>query len=103
MGLLKFFSTEAQPPAVPTRLPSGSFTIDAAGRVLTSTLPRSFPEHVTEEIGQEVLAAFRSGQQAGLSLSELVIHFCALRITARELRGGAIVFLSPQSFHRPSP
>ena len=44
-----------------------------------------------------MLTAFRQAQQAHLPLSELIIHYGALKLLARELRGGAIVFLMPQS------
>jgi hypothetical protein len=32
-----------------------------------------------------------------MALAEVSLHFGSLRITARELRGGAIIFLFPQS------
>jgi len=32
-----------------------------------------------------------------MPLSELIVNYSALRILARELRGGAIVFLMPSS------
>jgi hypothetical protein len=99
MGILKLFSSE--PDAKLSKLPSGSFTVDASGRVLTSTLPRWFSAELTVEISQEVLASFRAAQKAHLPLSELVLHYASIRITARELRGGAIVFVAPQVFHRP--
>ena len=91
MGLLNFFSK-------PTllRLPSGSFTVDRHGSVVVSTLPQSFPEVLVQEISRKVLAVFHSAQAAQLPLSELIVHYPALKITARELRGGAMVFLSPR-------
>ena len=36
-----------------------------------------------------------------MSLAEINIHFAVLRITARELRGGAIIFLFPQTAFSP--
>jgi len=56
------------------------------------------------EITHEVLALFREARMAQIPMSELNIHFASLQITARELRGGAIVFLSPKtgSFKNPS-
>lgn len=94
MGFLKRFSKSA--PAL-LRLPSGCFTVDRAGRVLVSTISSSFPAELVTEISQRVLAAFREAQDAQLPLSELIVHYPALRITARELRGGAIIFLAPQT------
>jgi len=83
------------------RLPSGSFTLDADGKIMTSTLPQSFPEKRMLEIGQQVLTALRAARQAQLPLSELIINYSALKLLARELRGGAIIFLMPQTFNQP--
>ena len=94
MGLLSLFTKSA-----PTllRLPSGSFTVDREGCVLMGTLPSSFPASRVKEIAQQVRAAFTGAAAAQLPLAELVIHYPSLRIAARELRGGAIVFLSPKA------
>jgi hypothetical protein len=81
-------------------LPAGSFTIDRAGKVMTSTLPRSFPAEHLRAIGDHVLASFRSADKAQVQLAEMVVHYSALKLMARELRGGAIVFLMPQSLHQ---
>ncbi|MBI2946472.1 MAG: hypothetical protein HYY23_02425 [Verrucomicrobia bacterium] len=94
MGLLSFFTKSI--PAELVRLPQGSFTMDRDGRIIVSTLPQSFPAARAREIGQTFLALFRSSQAANLPLAELVVDFPALRLKARELGGGAIVFLSPQ-------
>jgi hypothetical protein len=32
-----------------------------------------------------------------MPLAELIIHYSALKVLARELRGGAMVFLMPQT------
>jgi len=94
MGLLNLFTKSA-----PTllRLPSGSFTVDREGRVLMGTLPSSFPVELVSDIAQQVLTAFRDAAAAQLPLAELVINYPSLKISARELRGGAIVFLSTKS------
>ena len=92
MGFLK--SNPASDARGPQRLPSGSFTMDATGQVLSSTLPQTFPPAQVIELGRAVLGAFRNGREAQLPLSELVFHYAALKITAREMRGGAIVFIS---------
>lgn len=93
MGFLKFFSRPPKPRLV--RLSAGSFTVDKDGRLMTSTLPQSFPEETAVDIGRQVLAAFARGQQAQLELTELAVHYPALKLLARPLRGGAIVFLMP--------
>ena len=51
MGLLALFS---KPVHGLMKLPSGSFTIDAAGAVLVSTLPSNFPPTLVKEIADQV-------------------------------------------------
>src|SRR4051812_37109921 len=101
MGFLSRFTSKSTAAAEETtqltRLPSGSFTIDAKGNIVASTLPGTFPaEHVTA-IGQAVLVIFQNAQKAQSPLSEVIINYTALKISARELRGGAIVFLAPKT------
>jgi hypothetical protein len=100
MGLMKLFSKTA--PAL-VRLPSGSFTVDRGGHVLVATLPSAFPTPVIHDIARQVLETFRDAQTAQLPLSELIINYPGLRISARELRGGAIVFLSPKALASAAP
>lgn len=95
MGVLRLFQRSIA--TTPRRLPVGTFTVDREGRVVISTIPSSFPAAVIAEIGQHVTAAFREAQQAEIPLAELVIRYSSLKVTARELRGGAIVFLAPQT------
>jgi hypothetical protein len=92
MGFLNLFS---RPAPTLLRLPSGSFTVDREGSVVVGTLPSSFPDEIVRSIGEDVLNAFKTAADAQLPLAELVVHYPSLKITARELRGGAIVFLSP--------
>ena len=96
MGLLSRF-TKSAPELV--KLPSGSFTVDREGCVLIGTLPSSFPMNLVNEISKQVLASFRDAAEAQLPLSEIMINYPSLRISARELRGGAIVYLSPKGSH----
>ena len=98
MGLLNLFSKPA--PAL-LGLPSGSFTLDRSGRVVIATLPSSFPAALMAEIGRQVMTTLRDAQAAQLPLAELIVYYPALKITARELRGGAIVFLAPQTLAGP--
>ncbi|MFN7139250.1 MAG: hypothetical protein ACK4UN_07925 [Limisphaerales bacterium] len=100
MGFLSFFSRSEE--AAPlSRLVSGSITVDAEGNVITSTLPRSFPQEKVEEISTRILKIFQGAKQAHLPLHELVLDYPALKITARELRGGAIIFLAPAATKVP--
>lgn len=96
MGLLNLFSKRAASTPRPVGLPSGSFTVNASGRLVSSTLPRGFPQPLIEEIARVVLATFSSALQAQLHLTEFTVHYAALKITAREMGGGAIVFLAPR-------
>jgi hypothetical protein len=102
MDFLKsIFSREAV--AAPLALPSGTFTIDRTGRIVTSTLANNFPEKLALEIGRAVIDTFRKAQAAEVVLTELTVNYAALKLTARELRGGAIVFLAPSTGHtRPA-
>ena len=100
MGLLSFFSKKKEPELL--TLPSGSFTLNREGKVMTSTLPVSFPESMVDEIGKYVLSAFQRAQKAQMPMAEIVINFAALKLLARELRGGAIIFLVPQAGGAPS-
>jgi hypothetical protein len=93
MGFLNLFAK----PNTLLQLPRGSFTVDQEGRVIASTLPRAFPEEFAEEIALQVLGSFRAAQKAKVSLNEMVVQYANLKITARELRGGAIIFLVPRT------
>jgi hypothetical protein len=78
-------------------LPAGSFTVDRNGHLLASTLPSGYPVSLLREIAQPLLATFREARDAGLVVTDLVVHYQGLKITARELRGGALVFVFPQT------
>ena len=99
MGLLNKLFGSAAPEL--TRMPSGSFTLDAKGNLVSSTVPTWFPPSHLHDIGHNIVAIFRDAQQSQLQLSELIVHYGALKITARELRGGAIIFLTPKSVQSP--
>jgi hypothetical protein len=94
MGLLTLFSKSN---AVVRRLPSGSVTADRQGNILAMTVSSSYPTDLLSEIVREVLALFHEAKVAQMPVTELTLHFASLQITARELRGGAILFLSPKT------
>jgi hypothetical protein len=100
MGLLKPFARE-QKTLLPDRLPNGCFSLHRCGDLVASTLPSSFSEEAILEIGRAVMDAFKSAQNANLALTDLHLNFSGLAITARELRGGALVFLQPATLHLP--
>ncbi|MGD0209093.1 MAG: hypothetical protein ABSC89_15965 [Verrucomicrobiota bacterium] len=98
MGFLKrFFRSRA---AV-QQLPAGSVAVDRDGHVVTYTVSSAYPKELLHDIGQEVLSLFREARAAQMPLAEVSIHFASLHITARELRGGAIIFLFPQAAFSP--
>ena len=78
-------------------LPSGTFTVDADGGIIISTVSQSFPQATLEEIGRTVVAIFRDASEARAGFGELVVQYTAFKVTAREMRGGAIIFLSPKA------
>jgi len=94
MGFLNIFPKTA--PKL-LRLPSGSFTVDRTGSILTGTLPSSFPPELVQEVAQRILQSFREATAAQLPLSQLIINYPSLKIVAREMRGGAIVFFAPKT------
>ena len=97
MGLLNLLARRGAQASTLVRLPTGSFTLDPTGKVVASTLPQSFPMAQVRQIGNRVLATFRAAREVNLPLTELIVEYAALKLTARELRGGAIIFLAPRS------
>jgi hypothetical protein len=89
--------------AVVQQLPAGSLTVDRHGNVVTYTVSSTYPKALLRDIGRDVLLLFREARAAQTPLAEVSIQFTSLRITARELRGGAIIFLFPQTAFSPMP
>jgi len=99
MGFLKrLFRSRA----VVQQLPTGSLTVDRNGNVVTTTVSSTYPRPLLQNIGHEVLLLFREAREAQMPMAEISLHFTSLRITARELRGGAIIFLFPQAAFSPA-
>jgi len=80
-----------------SQLPSGSITVNRAGQIVTSTVSSAYPVETLQMVGREVLELFKEARTSQMPLAEISLHFASLRITARELRGGAIIFLFPQT------
>jgi hypothetical protein len=100
MGFLKrFFRGRAGV----QQLPTGTITVDRNGHVITSTVSSAYPKKLLSDISRDVLGLFREARTAQMPLAEISLHFGSLRITARELRGGAIIFLFPQTALLPTP
>jgi hypothetical protein len=82
----------------PARFPRGSFTIAADGRIVVSTLPGSFPREKMEAIGLTIVGALASAREAGNPFTEIAADYAGLEIRARDLAGGAVVFITPEEF-----
>lgn len=94
MGLLKkIFRRQAGVQS----LPSGSLTVDREGNTITSTISSGYPAGFLRHIAKDVLKILQEARDAQMPMGEVSIHFASLRVTARELRGGAIIFLFPQT------
>ena len=102
MGLLNIFG-KGKGEQKPCEIPNGTFTVDKEGNLLTSTVSSAFPIECIEQISRPVLAAFARARAAQMPLEELVIQFSALKITAKEMRGGAMIFLAPHGPQRQEP
>ncbi len=102
MGVLKS-DLRVQDHLALQRLPGGSFCLHSGGGIAASTLPSTFSCALILEIGGVVRDAFRHAHESGLALAELNLHYSGLTIAARELRGGALVFLQPASLQLPPP
>ncbi len=98
MGVLKPF-VRTTIPVEAGRMPSGCFAVHREGGIICSTLPHWFPAKTAVEIGRVVLASFRVAAETNVALSEFYIHYSGLTILARDLRGGALIFLSPNETH----
>jgi hypothetical protein len=100
MGFLKKIFRRA---ATVQELPSGSLTVDRNGNTITSTISSAYPASLLKEIARDVLKLFQEARDAQMPLAEVSVHFASLRVTARELRGGAIIFLFPQTTMLQTP
>jgi hypothetical protein len=68
--------------------------VDREGKVVTSTVSSTVAGQTLEQISAQVLQTFKDAKQAELNMTEFSITMGAMNIKARELRGGAIIFLS---------
>jgi hypothetical protein len=100
MGFLKKIFRRT---AAVQELPSGSLTVDRNGNTITSTISSAYPASLLKEIAKDVLKLFQEARDSQMPLAEVSVHFASLRVTARELRGGAIIFLFPQTAMLQTP
>jgi len=101
MGFVtQFFIKPTKPRLI--QLPKGSFTINRDGQVMSSTLPRPFMTAHAQAIAVQVLATFKSAEKLELPFTEFSLEFDTIRLIARNMRGGAMIFLVPQE-RSPKP
>jgi hypothetical protein len=72
-------------------------TVDGAGHILASTFPSSCPPETLRLVAERVLRLLRESRTGQIPLSEISLQFASLRIIGRELRGGAMIFITPKS------
>ena len=97
MGFLTNIKRLFRSRAAVQQLPVGSITVDREGLIVTSTVSSAYSKSLLGEIGSEILGVFREARNAQMPLTEVSIHYGSFLVTARELRGGAIIFLLPQA------
>ncbi len=85
------------------QLPTGTITVDRQGNIVTSTVSSAFSKRLLKDIAHDVMELINEARLAQMPLAEVSLSFGSLRITARELRGGAIIFLLPQAALFPTP
>ena len=95
MGILSIFKKSRAGTSF-VRPVSGSFTLDSQGNVRSSTMAHDFPDAAVQEIGAQVRNAFRRAEEAQLPMNEMAVHYETLRITARRIGEGFMVFVAPQ-------
>ena len=103
MGFLNKISRLFRSNASVQQLPLGSLTVDRDGHVVTTTISSAYPRALLRDIGRDVISLFQEARAAQMPLAEISLHFGSLRITARELRGGAIIFIFPQTTLSATP
>ena len=104
MGVLNPTARSSQPLEA-DHLPSGCFAVHQGGGIVVSTLPIWFPQKLVLEIGRASIEAFRAASDTNDAVTELKAIYRGLEIRARELRGGALIFLQPRqhAFTRKAP
>jgi hypothetical protein len=97
MGFINYIKRLFRSRPAVQQLPQGSISVNHDGLIVTSTVSSAYSRTLLGEIGNEVLVLFREARAAQMPLTEVSIHYGSFLVTARELRGGAIIFLLPQS------
>ena len=96
MGILKPFH-RTRIPITADHLPSGCFSVHRGGEIATTTLPSWFSQKLTLDIARVAINAIKSAEETGLAVSEIHINYAGVEITAKDLRGGALIFIRPKN------
>ncbi len=91
---MKLFARRSGP-ARSFDIPQGAFTYDSAGGIVVGSVPTDWLEAYGPQLVSVFRKAFTSAEQKGLPLAEIALHYAGARITARDLRGGGIVYVFP--------
>jgi len=94
MGFLNLFSKSTPGAAVEGPL-TGSLAVDRAGKIVATTLSSQLAPALLTQIGRTALHAFAAARRIQTPLTELVTSYGENRVTAIELRGGALIFINP--------
>lgn len=76
-------------------IPRGAFTYDSAGGILVGSVPQAWMEEFGPMLVKTLRKAFGVAAEKGLILNEIALYYAGVRIVARDLRGGGIVYLLP--------
>lgn len=77
------------------KIPSGSYTVNSAGKIISSTIPSWVPAKFLSDITTRVISTFSAARENGFVLNEVVIKFPTIKIIAREMRCGFFINLMP--------
>ncbi len=76
-------------------IPRGAFTYDSEGDILIGSVPTAWLEEFGPYLVKAFRKAFSSAEEKGLPLTEIALHYGGARLTAKDLRGGGIVYVFP--------
>ncbi len=93
MGFLDIFRSK---PESLVSIPTGSFTVNREGAIISSTVSSRVPAEQLREISSAILQTFEKAQRSGVPVTDVVFRTAAISIRGVELRSGAMIFLTPR-------
>lgn len=76
-------------------IPQGAFTYDSAGSILVGSVPMAWLDEFGPYLVKTFRKAFAAAEEKGLPLTEIALHYGGARLTAKDLRGGGIIYIFP--------